>query len=179
MFTGEALPLHHRRRLAELEAKRSAERSGEALAGPARAPGTLGDAFGGLGSGVAVNMLPGVVRELCSKSGLVAAERHARAVFGDQWSERVFLPSTTLANRAEQEAFVRQCSGGEGASSGAPPLWALKPGNAAEGAGIRVLSCGSVVDNCEWQRTLRHARGAGGCVAQRYVSRSATWRSPC
>jgi hypothetical protein len=167
---GEALPLHHRRRLAELEAKWRAERSGDALAGPARAPGTLGDAFAGLGAGVAVNMLPGVVRNLCSKSGLVAAERHARAAFGDQWSEHVFLPSTTLASRAEQEAFVRQCSGGEAASSGAPALWALKPGNAAEGAGIRVLSCDSVVDNGEWQRTLRHARGAGGWVAQRYVA---------
>jgi len=114
-------------------------------------PDSYNDAFLALGPHTTINMIPGIVFELCSKTGLVSAVNAAETTFG--WKE-MFLP--TFIVNSDPDAFKLACKPGT--------AWALKPFNGAEGEGIRIVGC-SEKELDALPDLVKHHR----IVAQQYV----------
>jgi hypothetical protein len=96
-------------------------------------------------------MIPGLVAELCSKTGLIRAGKTARERYEDAWLSGLFVESFSSADGID--AFKRACV--------SDSLWAIKPFNSARGAGIHIQGCSA--------KELSKLDRSPSWVAQSYV----------
>lgn len=119
-------------------------------------PETLQEAYQGVPANVTINMVPGIVSELCSKTGLARAGEFAREDYSETWLSGIFLESFT--SMGDFSNFRQACR--------PDSAWALKPFNSARGVGIRITGCSPK----ELDKLEQHTARGHHWVAQRYIT---------